>query len=1382
MISRKMKIAALSVLAAITLTGVIGGTVSWFNTSAVLPSEKIEGSLRGAYFAYGDGTAEHPYGIRIPRQLYNLAWLQYAGYFNRDLDKDGKLDTFYFELATDIPNGTLDMSDYVLPPIGTERYPFLGTFNGQEMVVTNLNVSNSFAAYGTNHPTTVTSDNFVQMKDVGMFGAVGSLPNAPLTYDVSNNVIKDFGITNSTITSVTNQTLAGIVGAYVNGDVSGVAVNAAAVDISAANSQPVSGFEKISEHGVIGHVEKEGRTKEITRVQESIYSVNVSNIYEFNAADQGDSPGFGGSIDMKGLYNRLFTIWKSCTNDTSTLNDDRNYATYPTLATQSVAKDGTKGDIVLNYDSSLANASAITGNEDEYFEDRFDNNRAYYNTSVSDEGKQTSSVGLIVEPGSIRTGTRNYDSTSSTYYNKVLDEGRYMCLTGERKIPIANGATLTTSYYDSITGSFISYVDGSTHNYLHYNGSSSTPQNVTATSDESSTASLWEFTSNSIRTNTKNLSSTTYPLADNYYYLNCNSAGTLTITSSNSTTWNKDTRGYYTTVSGTVYYLGFNGTNWVTSAYYSQPVPDESYWMIFNGSNYMTHGTNPTQSDSNYVTTTSNPATNPYPESVRWYLVERNNKKYFSATSSSPYFYIYNTGSRYYYTNYNSNSTASSNAYIYSGTTNEGDNSGELSVTISRTTYYPYFDGSYWDADTSQGRKTTLTFKKVIVPGRPAGFVDDVHAGDIVLSDPTTRYSNQKSTNRYNGGNPDKVTSKARTVPTYVPLKEKETRVGTTVTTTPGVPDDYNTGYIVSGAKYRGDPYGDIRVSVFPLWQISSQNPNALGNSGFTKSTGKIGTVYTINDSGYQQTPASTNTYTKSREYLESNVLKGSNYVFGLHFMNAEISYGAATDPKYIEQEVGQSVFAEKAVINKDTYSNYELPTDCIDFNLKEKGYINFFAGTYYTGNNSFFSLYEVVREGSSIVQLRKISEIYSDAAAGKESPNSYIYKYDKSYTYKGTSGQYSVGYHYVNSVKKKLNGDPYVEHSLQSSIGETGYSRVFQTKWIEGNSAASGSLTLRAAYYFEIAMNSGEYCLGSVKGKNGAYLMYLDIGANAAKTYRTILSEHFTTTETTMVYPLGVAIVASPSSISAQTQQDEKEYLDLACFQINSSYSGKVTIGRNATDDSQVDITRTVAENAVPNFQGDSIELNIASELVPKTNNVSDIKRLQYYDYNVNTQETTRVVITDTSVNGATATRDIKYYDSLDQEITDPEKQKVYRTITGVKYENEATIRALALDSTGDNGLYYVAGSGALLITVKYWEDDENSGSCEYVATMESYVDGSTGKTGYRFKGYNFEVTVDNGQLVLVVTALGTDPNIKISIGGVEVTQVGDTFTFPNS
>ena len=58
-----------------------------------------------------------------------------------------------------------------------------------------------------------------------------------------------------------------------------------------------------------------------------------------------------------------------------------------------------------------------------------------------------------------------------------------------------------------------------------------------------------------------------------------------------------------------------------------------------------------------------------------------------------------------------------------------------------------------------------------------------------------------------------------------------------------------------------------------------------------------------------------------------------------------------------------------------------------------------------------------------------------------------------------------------------------------------SGYVSVFKTSWIT-NPTGINSNTNRL-FYFSIPCTAGEYALGSVSGKHGAYLCYLDIAAN---------------------------------------------------------------------------------------------------------------------------------------------------------------------------------------------------------------------------------------------------------------------------------------------
>lgn len=133
------------------------------------------------------------------------------------------------------------------------------------------------------------------------------------------------------------------------------------------------------------------------------------------------------------------------------------------------------------------------------------------------------------------------------------------------------------------------------------------------------------------------------------------------------------------------------------------------------------------------------------------------------------------------------------------------------------------------------------------------------------------------------------------------------------------------------------------------------------------------------------------------------------------------------------------------------------MPQDCIDFNLSMRGSLNFFAGTYFPGNTAFFSLHRIFRTDGEIDSIREIDKIYGNP---DDTSKNYIYKYT----------------------------DEASAPALPS-----GYVLMFDTDWIK-----NPTMVENAVYYFEIPVNAGEYALGSVNGADGAYLMYLDIGASA--------------------------------------------------------------------------------------------------------------------------------------------------------------------------------------------------------------------------------------------------------------------------------------------
>ena len=80
----------------------VGSTFAWYFTAAKLDMGSVSGSVSflANYFESGDGSAEHPYEIARPEQLYNLAWLQYLGAFNQTSDPEFTPFHFYISDST----------------------------------------------------------------------------------------------------------------------------------------------------------------------------------------------------------------------------------------------------------------------------------------------------------------------------------------------------------------------------------------------------------------------------------------------------------------------------------------------------------------------------------------------------------------------------------------------------------------------------------------------------------------------------------------------------------------------------------------------------------------------------------------------------------------------------------------------------------------------------------------------------------------------------------------------------------------------------------------------------------------------------------------------------------------------------------------------------------------------------------------------------------------------------------------------------------------------------------------------------------------------------------------------------------------------------------
>ena len=166
-------------------------TFCWFSRGELLNFRDDFGSAKASYFGGGDGSSEeNAYVISSSTHFYNLAWLQYLGYFNAAGGaNNGRLQS-YFKLTKNIDMRELQRNGTVsaLPPIGTEQYPFIGNFDGCGYKIDNVFVSNLMSDLIVRPTTykTATDDNNNEV--LAVYGTTGTTTKAV-------NIVGLFGVT-----------------------------------------------------------------------------------------------------------------------------------------------------------------------------------------------------------------------------------------------------------------------------------------------------------------------------------------------------------------------------------------------------------------------------------------------------------------------------------------------------------------------------------------------------------------------------------------------------------------------------------------------------------------------------------------------------------------------------------------------------------------------------------------------------------------------------------------------------------------------------------------------------------------------------------------------------------------------------------------------------------------------------------------------------------------------------------------------------------------------------------------------------------------------------------------------------------------------------------
>lgn len=1402
--NKKIKLSLIAGLAAFSVSASVVAAVAWFKSSVSFTSGNISGKTAGAYFHSGDGSEDNPFTILSPRNFYNLAWLQDMGMFNQqEIDDEGNpvvdesgnpvIKQYYFKLHDNLKNTGLNMGGWTIPPIGTQQYPFLGQFIGNDVVVSNFTISNDFDDYGNNHPNTIddfSNDGVKQPEIVGIFGVVGEISGSgTYTYDSQINTVSNFSVNNFTVKSNTSKVLIGLTAGYVNGEVNNVAINNGSINVAQSSTAALDATnltKNLSDYTAIGYCTDEYKTS-VSSSTDQVYGTDVVNTDIVVDETGDDGIAAGGTIKMTDIYNRLVSINNASSRTSQVVR--RTITTNPSGST-STTNDYTATNAFRNYHSTnyeTGNYSIAYWNDTSYmcmaggiWENNYtDRYYSHEGIPITDGSNYLSYSGGLVNRNSLSsaslwTFTTGTNKTISTTYNgttyylynnngtlaaRTTSYNSWTIVAGDDKLDIYNG----TYHVNCVNGTWLltdtntSYLTDGV-NYLACAYSSGTTGTLSNTTTASSAAS-WTFSTYNgtgtiscvVRRNNGN----TYT----YYLYNNN--GTLAA-STTSYNWHISTSGNVLTISDTSdrYYLNCENKTWslydtnvVLEAYYLIHDSSRTYFLTNSGSWSCSTGTSATDS------------------TAKWY---------------------YNSGSNYFYPNGHTNyklgcDTSSSNYYLqaYSdsdynymieGFTAGSTTTGQLKCSDGRTyDYYVYLNGKSFAAQrysrgttvTDSSYQITIEYVDPSSQGFTSSLVNPVFSVVINEEDSTTQdgpdtYRDDSKT--YEGM---KFTNDNTS---YFPLNVKKDGTQSSGNFTEYYsPSDNNTGYIVSGSTYTNS-FSDSDCSDATNIRVSRYNISNISNSyasGNYKTSGGTYNIYTLNSS-YDFVKASDTLYENYSETLaklKNDVLsKSSSYVYGLHFMDAQISKDALVTAKYV-----------KLNTSKTNYTDYQLPVNSIDFNLIEKGNIKLFGGMYYNNpnNDAFMSLHQVKRNKTThiIEDIKEIEEVYSD---GIES-HSYVYKF--------TDGKYSKAFQMnLSGANVEFDGTTTYAESLEETSLPTSYidpsdnknktctyTAVFNTQrmtnhWYHSENSHtkgaivnnimtySGSTTIdsttvntnKSILYFEVPMNEGEFCLGSVSGGTGGYLFYLDIGANAKKISRTKFTEHFVMLDMPCDFPNGVAFKEATVGSTISVSNGESAFAKIlpsfnSTVKFEASGTG-VYVSQGYDDDYIIGAYKNASATFKSGAPPGTADIDIV--VVPiKT----EIRRVEYYDFDVASRGLTQTIVTNTVVsindvvqsavtviqqylNGKTGTLQ---YDSSDEDLDDT---------TGIKFYNDSgkaiNIAGLSVPASGTN-------TEILIVVIDY--DFNGSG----------------------FEGKDFELTAEKAAADAYYTGTGYVVNYNVGENG---------------
>ena len=1144
-------------------------SLSWYHDDTY-SNLHIDGNVHGSYFESGDGTVEHPFEIAKPIQLYYLSWLQEMGYFNEvATDNSGNPVSPYtlkrqynFFLSADIDMNVIFQDNtskqYELPPIGTFEYPFVGSFDGNGHTISNLRITNDIRSYTDDPHQSKVNDPSASYEILGLFGVLGTTNTGTASNTVNCSLISSNGdISQLESDAIFTPSQNYIKDFYIN-DV----LIVASTDSDNALVGAVAGYANANISGVgvrTANFSVKGSRGPVTSIVGTEDNSVLSNYTSVGYATEGHKRDIG--IYDTEVYKPQATAKTYVANSSG--DSWGGSINMPALRKRIYSSKNMKVN-TFNIDGTLNRTNQTQPTNTVY---PYNNRETYVDGQLVGETKSTNSGNIL--SGETKN-TMYYYSDKNAYNNnsegKTGTVGSYYYV---QQGSSGDGLKAYLGGYSDIGASTVKNVtkitnSGTTENGYRIKTSSAnnsyiaideSADSFVSTSKGQNEATIWLFGNDSL------YARKTVNGHDTVYFLNLEN-GNYKVERSANTKWEKTNNSFKGSAtkkfwirqsSSGNHYLKGNLNNNTLSISDATDKASGSIWNLDIQNSANSKGTISTtiKGNSYYLNVNANQDDN----SVRLHISPDDEWTQSAAiTNNSGQNVSFVSMTRYLrYSNGWKLNSSSTNVYVMKDTTTKENITCE---TVNNQASFSYEFS--WERS-----------------GQP-GYVPLSAGGDTSLSN-------------YNE-------SAAVDIKNYYAT---ESNTGYVV----GGFYDRNNGNKSSYPSTHGSNFGDVRISQYKM--------NKISGSFSTGNGGTFSTLYTIKDDKdhdpYLQSFTQNNVdgqnfvkFNDSIVTLKENLMSDTSFVSGIHFMDSSIN-------------MDNIITADHVFINGKVIDDYEMPEDSIDFTLKEKGYINFFAGNYHNDNDSFFALHKIERDSSNkIISMKKIYLVFSNK---NDSDANYIYLYSD-----GTWSDSSVN---INVLNGQHQIDQTAINNLKTYGIDDNYKFSFDTNWIGINS----SLVPRGntgdgnrIYYFEIPVNSGEYALGSCEGGCGGYLIYLDISAAAQNINRVTLYEMYIKETFNSEIPNGIQYVQTIPEANTENNGTALDVRDMSSINDLESYCGYIeSTNTDETYSTYISNNEIASNNTslVTTYVGDGIDDN--DTLTGRQRCI--VRKITDYDYNIVTR-----------------------------------------------------------------------------------------------------------------------------------------------------------------